>query len=92
LKGNIDKEILKKLGLLNMEKYLNITIIENCNYSTYENVFKDMNKDSRLIFSVHIGKFKKPRSTLILHECHFMVCRTNHNYITYANHHQISNV
>lgn len=44
-----------------------------------------MSKDNRVVVSIPIGIFNKPRGgTLNVHQCHSIVCTTDHNDITFA--------
>lgn len=83
--GNTDRELVNRLKLPNITKFLDMTTVENRKNSSYELVLKDMSEGKRVIFTTFIGVVNKPNGgTLNLRECHSLVCQAVHNDITYC--------
>lgn len=81
--GITSSELINRLNIRGIHRYLSITNKwDDCN-NTFELLLEDMSKNRIEIFKISLKEFNKPgSSSLNLYECHSLICNTTHDNIT----------
>lgn len=76
-------EYINRLKLPRIIKFADITTVGK-RASSYKFVLKGICVGKRIMFTTYIRVFINQKETLNLHECHYLVCQSVHNDMSWS--------